>query len=61
MTMILTLGSNVLKHVEAECPWIMICQDKTNEIMSYALSFYIFKMILDGTKIVWTGPKKTFI
>ena len=58
MTMILTLGLNALKHVEAKCPWIMICQVKTNENMSYALFFYISKMILDGTKIFWTRPKK---
>ena len=58
MTMILTLGLNALKHVEAKCPWIMICQVKTNENMSYALFFYTSKMILDGTKIFWTRPKK---
>ena len=58
MTMILTLGLNALKHVEAKCPWIMICQVKTNENMSYALFFYISKMILDGTKFFWTRPKE---
>ena len=61
MTMILTLGLNALKHVEAKCPWIMICQVKTNEKMSYAMFFYISKMILDGTKIFWTRPKKNII
>ena len=61
MTMILTLGLNVLKHVEAKCPWIMICQVKTNENMSYALFFYISKMILDGTKKFWTSPKNIYL
>ena len=59
MTMILTLGLNALKHVEAKCPWIMICQVKTNENMTYALFFYISKMILDGTKKFWTRQKRT--
>ena len=48
--MILTLGLNALKHVEAKCPWIMICQVETNENMSYVLFFYISKMI-------WMEPK----
>ena len=61
MTMILTLGLNALKHVEAKCPWIMICQVKTNENMSYALFFYISKMILDGTKYFGLDQKKNII